>query len=141
MKLIEEIVEELKIVSTEYNGEGDKEVINLKLDLLLQRIEKIELNIEGTPYKDAPDVSKKVLFKLLYQHKYKAMKGIQALKEADNKSKYNRIARTLIARKLYFPSLHRTMTVDIDNYVIVNQMIYLNELQIFIESKGVKHEQ
>lgn len=143
MKVINELIEELTNISNEYNRNGDKEFVNLKLDLLIGRVKNIRLNMDEAPLKSLDGFVKAKFNQLLYKHKVKAIQGLETLKEADSKRKYNHKARRLIASKLYFPSLYRTMTKNIDSYVRVNRLYYVAPIQIFkkVESEEISNEQ
>lgn len=143
MKLIDELIEELASISNEYNRDNDKEIINLKLDLLINRVKNISLNMDEAPLESLDGFIKAKFNQLLYKHKVKAIQGLETLREAENKRKYNYKARKLIESKLYFPKLHRTMTKNIESYTYLNRLQYVTKFPIFkqVESEGVKHEQ
>ena len=143
MKVINELIEELISISNEYNCDSDKELVNLKLDLIIGRVKNISLNMDEAPLKSLDGFVKAKFNQLLYKHKVKAIQGLETLKEADSKRKYNHKARKLIESKLYFPKLHRTMTKNIDSYVHVNRLYYVAPIQIFkkVESEEISNEQ
>ena len=143
MKLIDGLIEELVSISNEYNRDNDKEIINLKLDLLINQVKNISLNMDEAPLKSLDGFVKAKFNQLLYKHKVKAIQGLKMLKEADSKRKYNHKARKLTESKLYFPRLHKTMTKNIESYTHVNRLQYVTKSQIFkqVEREGVKHEQ
>lgn len=142
MKVIDELIKELVSISNEYNRDNDKEIINLKLDLLIKRVENISLNMDEAPLKAIDSFIKGKFNQLLYKHKVKAIQGLVMLKEADSKRKYNHKARRLIDSKMYFPRLHKTMTKNIESYVHVNRWQYVTKFQIFkhVEREEVSNE-
>ena len=142
MKVIDELIEELISISNEYNRDNDKEIINLKLDLLINRVENISLNMDNAPLEALDGFVKAKFNQLLYKHKMKAIQGLEMLKEADSKRKYNHKARRLIDSKLYFPRLHATMNKNIESYTRVNRLQYVTKFRIFkhVEREEVSNE-
>lgn len=142
MKLIDDIIQELIDISNEWNNdEISTEVRNMKLELLINQVEQLQIQLSN-PIENLPPHVTNVLNQLLSRHKYKAIYNLNQLKQADPKRQYNSMARLLIQRKLYFPSLHRSFKRNIWAYAFANKMIHVNEFQIFIlkEMDGVINE-
>ncbi|MGE6488788.1 hypothetical protein [Paenisporosarcina sp. NPDC076898] len=142
MKLIDDMIQELTDISQEWNDdEISSEVRNMKLELLISQVEQIQIQFSN-PLENLPPHVTNVYNQLLNRHKYKAVISLNELKQATTKRQYNGIARLLIQRKLYFPSLHRSFKRNIAAYANANKMIHVKEFQIFIlkEMDGVTNE-
>ncbi|MFJ7729279.1 hypothetical protein ACIQXV_24540 [Neobacillus sp. NPDC097160] len=132
MNEINALCHELILYSTEwYQDEISKEELNLKMDLLLSRIDKIEIN-----YRQPLDISsvkaKDSFNSLLVKTKYKATASINTLIATSNKKTYKAKVNFLLKNQLYFGSLHRTMRNNINAYVLRNQLSYWNpNVEIF----------
>lgn len=142
MKLIDDMIQELIDISNEWNNdEISTEVRNMKLELLINQVEQLQIQFSN-PLENLPPHVTNVLVQLLSRHKYKAIINLNQLKQADPKRQYNAIARLSIQRKLYFPSLHRSIKRNIWAYAFANKMRHVKEFQIFIlkEVDGVINE-
>ncbi len=136
MKLIEEMIEELKAVSTDWNkGLLSTEERNLKIDLIISQVEKLQVNF--LPLAAATDDTRSVFKQLLNSRKYVAIESLTALKEAGkNKRKYNSMARDVIAKKLYFSPLALTIERTAKGYSIRNDgLFHVKEFQKFINDE------
>lgn len=132
MKLIDETIIELIDISQEFNNdEISSEVRNMKLDLLINQVEQIQIQFHK-PLENLPSHVQNVYKQLLNRHKYKAVINLNELKQTGTKRQYNAIARLLIQRKLYFSSLHRSFKRNIWAYSNVNKRLQVTEFQIFI---------
>lgn len=133
MKLIEEMIEELKAVSTDWNkGLLSTEERNLKIDLIISQVEKLRVNL--LPLETATDDTRSVFNQLINSRKYVAIESLTALKNAgDYKRKYNSMAREVIAKKLYFSPLALTIERTAKGYSIRNDgLFHVKEFQKFI---------
>lgn len=140
MMLIEELLQELTDISTDFNTDNDMEIRNLKLDLLIQRVESIELNMKDNPLEAADKKAKTTLNHLLLRYKLKAIISLKSLKEKDKRS-YNKIARNIISKKLFFTSLHTTITRSTRGYMDRNKLHHVQQqFQIFIEGDAAINE-
>ncbi|MDI2586611.1 hypothetical protein OR571_05550 [Psychrobacillus sp. NEAU-3TGS] len=142
MKLIEDMIQELTDTSQEWNNdEISFEVRNMKLDLLINQVEQLQIQFSN-PLENLPPDATNVYTQLLSRHKYKAIIRLNELKQASTKRQYNIIARSLIQRKLYFPSLHRSFKRNIWAYSNAKKMLHVKDFQIFIikEMEGVINE-
>ncbi|MCP1146158.1 hypothetical protein [Lysinibacillus endophyticus] len=137
MMLIDELLQELADISTEFNHENDAEIRNLKLDLLIQRVESIEVNMSEAPLESLDIKVKKVFNQLLLKHKVKSVSSLQSLKQM-NKRSYNRVVRTLISKRLFFSGLNNTMTRSISSYKEKNKLQHIQPFQIFVEREYEK---
>jgi hypothetical protein len=135
---INSMLEELMEYSKEYNmDEISKEELNLKLDLLISRIEKVEINFTEQPMDTLPEYVKGSFNALLFQSKYKAIESIKTLKDAKEKRSVNARLRKVLGNKLYFRSLYSVMWKNINGYVNRNGLQHWNpNMQIFIIQGG-----
>lgn len=137
MMLIDELLQELTDISTEFNHENDAEIRNLKLDLLIQRVESIEVNMYEVPLESLDMKVKTVFNQLLLKHKVKAVTSLQSLKLL-NKRSYNRVVRNIISKRLFFSSLHITLTRSINGYKDKNKLQHIQSFQLFVERESEK---
>ncbi|MDF2039353.1 hypothetical protein P2R12_20685 [Cytobacillus oceanisediminis] len=141
MKLIEELIQELTDYSTEYNtGEISKEELNLKLELMISRIDKIQLDNSHSPFIYLPADVLGVFTNLLRRYSVKAKLGLTKLIEAPNKASYNRKARYLIERKLYYVSLHSTIHRNVQGWAMRNTSKYPIVNDYFIIENSLEME-
>jgi len=138
MKLINELVQELIDISQDFQADNDLEARNLNLDLLIHQVENIQIDFSKHPLDNIPEEVKRVFNNLLKRHIYKAKCGLIALKDTTNKRKYNAVARTLVAKKLFFSALNRTMTRNIEGYADRNKLTHVEEFQIL--TGGMENE-
>ncbi|WP_078408727.1 hypothetical protein [Priestia abyssalis] len=132
MILIDELIQELTDISSEWNvGDISTEERNLKIDLLVKQLDQFQLNFGHDSLQNLNPHIHNVFTSLLNKHKSKAVVNLTSLKQADDKRKYNRIARILIERKLYFPALHRTIYRSIKGYADRDGRYYVEEFQVF----------
>jgi hypothetical protein len=138
MKLIDAILEELKVYAAEFAaGETSKEELNLKLDLLICRVERIEIN-----YDNKLRLQENIFKQLLSQRKYKAIVALKELQKTDQKRIFNARVRQILKNKLYFLSLHYSLKNNIEKYQIRDGKQPINRnIQLFITEGGPDHEQ
>ncbi|USK45516.1 hypothetical protein [Cytobacillus oceanisediminis] len=133
MKIIEEMVDEIRLYSTEYNsGEIEKEELNLKIQLLISKIDRLQLDFSHSPYIYLPADVLSVFTNLLRRYKAKAKLGLTKLIEAPSKASYNRKTRYLISKKLFFASLHSTIQRNVQGWSMRNAKNYPNVRSYFI---------
>jgi hypothetical protein len=114
-----------------YQDEITKDELNLKLDLLISRIERLEINYRQ-PLDMASDKAKSTFDSLLSKTKYKAVSSIKVLKATSKKQSYKAKVNFLLKNKLYFGSFARTIQNNIQGYLHRNQLQYWNpNLSIF----------
>jgi hypothetical protein len=136
MKLIEPMLEELKEISKDWNSEViTKDELNLKLDLLLLRIEFIEIDYSKSPLTRLDARIQDSFNQLLFRTKYKAKHCINLLKDTSNKKGYNARLRLIINNKLYFNPLYKTIKNSISGYIDRNKLRHTREFQIFINRR------
>jgi hypothetical protein len=136
MKLIDEIIQELTDISIEWNKrEITTEVRNLRLDLLIQQLQQLDLNYNRRPLLYISKEAKQVFNQLLKRHIYKAVSSLDLLKETTNKKSYNSKARAIVSRKLFFHSLQKTMERNITGWIRRNDMQDVREFQLLILRK------
>ncbi|QFT88069.1 hypothetical protein FIU87_05400 [Bacillus sp. THAF10] len=146
MKLIEEMVQELTEYSTEYNKrELCKEELNLKIQLIIKRIEYVQIDYSHSPFIYLPSEVLKVFSNLLARYKSKAVDSLKQLLKADNKASYNKKARYLVQRKLYFLSFDSTIQRNVQAWAFKNNSKYptLRDYLIvnkLLEMEGAVHE-
>lgn len=136
MKIIEEMIQELKDVSTGWNkGLLSTEERDLKIDLIIGQVEKLQINF--LPLAAATEDTREVFNLLLNSRKYVAIESLTDLKAAgDSKRKYNYIARNVLAKKLYFPPLALTIERTVKGYSIRNDgLFHVKEFQKFINDE------
>jgi hypothetical protein len=131
---INSMLQELIDYSKDYNmDEISKEELNLKLDLLSERLQRVEINFNEQPMDILPKHVKNSFNALLFQSKYRTIESIQTLIESTDKRSYNVRVRQVLGHKLYFRSLYRTMWNNINAYVTRNGLQYWNtNMQIFV---------
>ncbi|MBN3556055.1 hypothetical protein JYA63_17380 [Fictibacillus nanhaiensis] len=113
MKYIEAILKELKEYAAEFTGEViSKEEFNLKMDLLIRKIDRIEINFIDTKLGLQPNIFNQLLF----QRKFKATEALRDLQQQDRKRVFNAKTRKILANKLYFLSLYHTLKHNISKY-------------------------
>lgn len=131
MLLIEDLIHDLKTYAIERNnGMICKEEFNLNIDLLIERVKRIEINFEDTKIVNHHNTFNQLLFKA----KFKAIESFQQLQKENHKRSINGRIRKMIAAKLYFKSIHRTLTKNIHAYrrqVVINSL----DIHILIESE------
>ncbi|MBN3553303.1 hypothetical protein JYA63_03430 [Fictibacillus nanhaiensis] len=136
MKLIDEIVHELTDISTEWNKrEITTEVRNLRIDLLIQQIQQLDLNYDRQPLLYISKEAKQVFNQLLKRYIHKAVGSLDLLKETTNKKSYNNKGSAIINRKLFFHSLHKTMERNIIGWIRRNDMQDVRNFQLLILRK------
>ncbi|WNF35684.1 hypothetical protein RJD24_14645 [Bacillaceae bacterium IKA-2] len=142
MKLIEEFVAELTDLCSEYNSEKDVDVKNMKLDLLITKLEMLELNLNEKPLKDIDNIVKNVLKQLLFKHKFKAITELETLKQTADKRMFNSLARNVIKSQLFFQPLYKMMQRNVYFYTYFNRLENIKEFEIFIlkECEGDSNE-
>ncbi|KON88870.1 hypothetical protein AF332_20080 [Sporosarcina globispora] len=139
MKLIEGLV--LTDYSTEYNtGEISREELNLKLELMISRMDKVQLDYSNSPFIYLPADVLGVFNNLLRRYKAKSKLGLTKLIEAPNKASYNRKARYLIGRKLFFASLHSTIQRNVQGWAMRNNSEYPIVNDYFIMENSLEME-
>jgi hypothetical protein len=128
MKLIEEIIAELKAAAIEFTaGETNKEEFNLKIDLLIGQVERIEINFVDTHI----NTYQSIFNQLLYQRKHSAVEDLKELQLADRRQVVNTWVRRLLESKLYFTSIYRTITANMYGYQSKHGSKLKSDLQIF----------
>jgi hypothetical protein len=148
MKLIESILEDLKVYAGEYvAGEISKEEFHLKLDLLISRVDQIEINFVGTGLrsdkrnrKTTADVQP-IFKQLLFQRKFRAVEALEELKQPQiSKRILNHQVRKILAAKLYFKPLEYMVRRSMISYHGINGGYILKDnMQLFIQG-GQDHE-
>ncbi|WP_413299714.1 hypothetical protein AA0X95_16605 [Bacillus sp. 1P10SD] len=140
MNEINSICQELIDYSKEwYQEEITKEELNIKLELLINRIERIEINYRQ-PLDLASDKAKDSLNSLLSKTRYKAIIGINNLIATTNKKAYTSKVNFLLKNKLYYGSLQRTMKNNIQGYIHRNQLHYWNPNVEIFKLRGNENE-
>jgi hypothetical protein len=129
---INAICQELIQYSTEFfKDEITKDELNIKLDLLIGRIERIEINY-SQPLEIKNDRVLQSFQQLLFKSKFKAIESISGLKATSRKQSYTAKLNRILKNKLYFSSLQRTLQNTAKAYVLKNQLQYWNpNLQVF----------
>ncbi|MED4037045.1 hypothetical protein [Niallia taxi] len=142
MKFLNEMIEELIDISHEFShGEITLDERNLKIDLLINQVEQLEINYVN-PIENLPMHVKSVYESLLSRHKYKAIVSLKTLKQVDNKRTYNATVRHLISKKLYFNAMLRSINRSIWGYSEVNKMVHVKDFTVlkFNENEGEENE-
>lgn len=135
MYLINEITQDLKDINQDWNtGIIGIETRNTKLDLLIQRMDLIEIDMSRQPLEVLP-VNLQTSYKSLeLKTCLKAIDCLQLLQRTKNKRSYNVKLRGMIKNKLYFLQLYKTVTRNRWAYADRNKLKYYNmNLQIFTE--------
>jgi hypothetical protein len=126
----------LKAAASEFSvGETSKEEFKLKIDLLIGRVERIEINFIDTHI----HTYQKIFNQLLFQRKHRAVEALKELKQTDRKQIFNARVRRILAAKLYFSSIYRTINSSMYGYLSKHGYKLKNNIQIFIE-EGQDHE-
>ena len=132
MQIIDEMIQELTDYSTEYNtGDISKEELNLKLQLIISRIQELQIDYSHSPFVYLPADVLKVFTNLLNRYKAKATVSLTTLIEANSKASYNRKARHLIEKKLYFQSLFTAINRNITGWTFRNNTKYPTGINYF----------
>jgi hypothetical protein len=141
MELINEMLTELVEISQDYNiGITDKVEANLKLELLRNRIEMVEINYSKQPLDRLDSRIQSTYNQLLFRTKYKAISGFNLLIEATSKKSYNAKLRFILKNKLFFSQLHRTLLRNVEAYVKKNDLKFYNPNTPFFYQGGNKND-
>lgn len=136
MKIIDEMLMELKTAAAEFAaGETSKEELNLKIDLLLGWIQCIEINFIDAKI----HTYQRVFNQLLFQRKHQAIEALKELQRTDRKQVFNARVRKILATKLYFNSIFRTISANMYGYQAQHGYKLKSNIHIFIE-RGQEHE-
>ena len=135
MKSINELTDELIVISKEFNRDNDNELKNIKIDLLIQRLKAIKLNVNEAPFQDLDKYVKQTFNHYTFRLITKAVTSLELLKTADGKRKYNAVARKLIASKFHLVNIQQMMLKNKQAYVERNKLTHVNPPEIFIESE------
>ncbi len=141
--LTDELTAELAEYCQEYSaGQIDKEELYLKLQLLKGRIESLVIDYSQPPLdRLLVGGNNKLLDQLLRKTQYKALTALEALQAANNKRQFNSIVRHLMANKMYFKSLEKTIRKSMWAYVERNKLRHVStELEIFTVKEIAKYE-
>lgn len=137
MKLIDELVNELIEYSQEWNeDEITKEELNCKLELLIKRLELVELNIYGNEFSSIAESIKQTFSQLHFKTRYKAISCIQLLINTPNKASYNAKLRWILKTKLYYKQLFKTLNNNIHAYMEYSVIPQVRGIQIFVSKEG-----
>lgn len=133
MKIIDGILDDLKIAAKEYAaGEISKEEFGLHVDLLLERVDRIEIDFVSTKI----HTYQRIFNQLLFQAKFRATEALEELKRINSKVAFNAKMRRILATKLCFKSLHKTIEKNAWGYSNHHRYkLKLSEIQIFIEKQ------
>jgi hypothetical protein len=142
MKLITEMIEEIKEISTSYNkGEMDKETVNLQLEIMKVNISNLAIDFSHTPLDRIPEQRVKDVFnQMLYKHKYKASTYLNLMIQADKKVTYNKYARLVIQKDLFFTPFSNCMKRNIEGYTTRNSFQRVKPFQILIMKGNESNE-
>ncbi|MFB5196153.1 hypothetical protein ACE198_14690 [Neobacillus sp. KR4-4] len=140
MNEINTICQELIDYSKEwYQDEITKDELNLKLDLLISRIERIEINYRQ-PLDMASDKAKDTFNSLLAKTRYKAIISLNTLKATSKKQSYKAKVNFILKNKMFYGNLHRTMRNNIQGYLHRNQLQYWNPNLSIFKLGGMENE-
>ncbi|WP_226037889.1 hypothetical protein [Aquibacillus saliphilus] len=140
MKLIYELLEELTEVASDYNKDLiDKIELDLKLQLLMSKVDKIEINFYVSPLQKLVNKRHTNLFnQLLFKSKYNAKQSLIRLKEANNKCAFNTKLGLILANNLNFNYLYEILENSCRAYISRNHVKHEHvPIQLFIYSKMV----
>ncbi|MDL4841627.1 hypothetical protein [Aquibacillus rhizosphaerae] len=138
MELIDELLEELSEVASDYNLELiDQVELNLKLQLIISKIDKVKINFKLEPLqKLIYRKHTKPFDQLLFKAKYKAIQSLIALQHIDNKELFYTNLYLMLANKLYFNSVLRILINSCNAYIVNNQLEdNVKMSQVFIYEK------
>jgi hypothetical protein len=137
MKVINDIQSELVAISKDLNaGIIDKAEANLKLDLVIQSIESVELNLNYNPIKEIDTRIHQTFNQLLFRTKYRSVSAIQTLKTTTNRRSYNAKARHLLKQGLFFSHFHKTIKNNCEAWIRRNRLEYYNLHADVFTTKG-----
>jgi hypothetical protein len=118
MELINEYLQELIETSNQYNSNQiDIEERNLKLDLLLHRLELIQIEYSITPFNVLSERIQDTFNQLLFRSRHRSITSIESLIATTDKRSFNATVRRILASKLYFSTIHSTMQRQIVGYL------------------------
>lgn len=134
MQLINELIQELVHYSSEWNNNKiSKDELNIKLDLISNRLKLIEIDFSNDPLYILDSHVMASFNQILYQTQYKAIQSLNTLKDTDDKRSYNASLRRLLESKFYFKSLNSTMQKNVHAYIKRNKLRYVSaRIQVFI---------
>ncbi|MRH42119.1 hypothetical protein GH741_05445 [Aquibacillus halophilus] len=138
MQLIDELLDDLIEVASNYNNEFiDKIELDLKLQLLISKVDRIEINFKVTPLqKLVARRHTKSFNQLLYRSKYKATESLLKLKGASNKRLFNSKLDQILANSLEFNYLYNMLDASCNAYITRNQLEPLPKpIQIFMYTR------
>ncbi|AGK53178.1 hypothetical protein [Bacillus sp. 1NLA3E] len=126
MIVINKLMDELTDISIEFNkGTTTKAELLIQLDLVIGKIEGVQLNMNEAPLDRLPERVQQSFHQLLFSAKFKATEGIKGLaKDSQDKRSYNAQLRKLLGNRLYFRSLYKTMKLNSASYINRNQLTY-----------------
>ncbi|MCT2537486.1 hypothetical protein NC661_00845 [Aquibacillus koreensis] len=139
MKLIDELIQALIELVHDYNvGLIDQIELQLKLQYLISRIDKIEINYNVKPFKQLVNRKHTItLDQLLYKAKYRAVQSILVLKNVRTKNALSHQLSVLIGKNLYFESLYRTLESCYYAYINMNHLDeFSKEVELFKYKDG-----
>lgn len=135
LELINELIDDLTVAAYEYKmGQIDKIELNLRLQLTISKIDKIEIDFTIMPLKKLVNKRHTKPFnQQLFKSKYKAIQSLITLVQTNQKNAFFTKLSYLIANKLYFNSLYRIIYNSCIAYISKNRLDYISEgMKVFI---------
>jgi hypothetical protein len=134
MIVINRLMDELTAISVDYNkGVITKQEKDIKLDLLINQLELVEVNLYQQPLDELPERVKDSYRQLAFRTRYKSIESIKQLKEANGKVSYNASLRQVLGNRMHFKSLYRTVRVNTQAYISRNQLQYYSlNMEVFV---------
>ncbi|MBM7570868.1 hypothetical protein [Aquibacillus albus] len=144
MEQIIQLLEELIDVTDGYQkDEIDQVEFHLKLQLLISKIDKIEINTAIYPFKKLVTRRHTKFFnQLLYKSKYKAIQALLKMRETSNKQLVQQRLQIILINKLYFHSLYEKLMNNCEVYMREYPLSYsLENMQVFILNNEVSSKE
>ncbi|WP_186578840.1 hypothetical protein [Aquibacillus kalidii] len=135
MKLINELLDELIELENEYyNGFIDKVELNLRLQLIISKIDKLAINYHVEPLRKlVRRKHTKPFNQLLFKAKYHAVQSLIKLIQTKNKRTFQAILGLIISNNLYFNTLYKLLNNSCKAYIVRNQIVDPpDSIQVFI---------
>jgi hypothetical protein len=142
MIVVNRLMDQLTEISVDYNnGVISKQEKDIKLDLLINQLELVEVNLYQQPLDELPTRVKDSYRQLMFRTRYKSIEAIKQLKEANGKVSYNASLRQVLGNRMYFKSLYRTVRVNTQAYISRNQLQYYSlNMEVFVIREGESNE-
>lgn len=137
MQLINEIMADLKETAEELATNSiSSEEFNLKVDLMIERINRIEINFLDCKINNYHPIFDRLLAKT----KFRATEVLQELQKNQEKRGFNSRVRRILAAHLYFKPIQRTVQRNMIGYQSAYGYKLKDNIQLFIEKEITEND-